>query len=63
MQVACLCFFNTNEVNDKAYRGAVLCSLLGTVSFCMRKAEGVTLDLKCFSIRNGEGYVFVCLEF
>jgi len=64
MQVACHCFFlckwgtNNMDVNDKAYRSAKLCSLLDTVSFCMWKAEGVTLDLKCFSIRNAEGYVF-----
>jgi hypothetical protein len=25
----------------------------------MQKAEGVALGLKCFSIRNAEGYVFV----
>jgi hypothetical protein len=51
------------DVNNKEYGGAKLCCLLDTVSFCMWKAEGVTLDQKCFSIRNAEGYVFVCLDF
>jgi hypothetical protein len=51
------------DVNDKEYGGAKLCCLLDIVSFCMWKTEGVTLDLKCFSIRNAEGYVFVCLDF
>jgi hypothetical protein len=47
------------DLKDKEYRGAELCGLLDTVSFCMQKAEGVALGLKCFSIRNAEGYVFV----
>jgi hypothetical protein len=51
------------DVNAKEYGGAKLCSLLGTVSVCMPKAEGVTLGLKCFSMRNAEGYVLVCLYF
>jgi hypothetical protein len=50
------------DINDKEYGDAELCGFLNTVSVCPWKAEDVTPDLKCFSIRNAEGYVFVYLD-